>query len=101
NGGYVDLMAQPRIVVMPYPWHEIPWHRKRRIAKKWRKQRGPRRRSVPVKPQDVFYDPVRYVIYCYPEAVQALEAAMAEKHGYEGATEADTRAVPSSVRPAR
>ncbi len=55
-----------RIIVRAYPRVEIPWHRKKRIAKKWRKQRGPRYRYLKVNRREIIMDHQRGLLYCYP-----------------------------------
>ncbi len=71
-----DAMMGLRVVVRAYPWRGIPWHRKKRIAKKWAKRRGPRREYLPVNPRDILHDPQRGILYCYPAMAREIETML-------------------------
>jgi hypothetical protein len=54
------------VIGRPYPRVEIPRHRKKRLAKKWRKRYGPLYRELPVNDREILHDPQRHILYCYP-----------------------------------
>ena len=66
-------------MVRAYPRQEVAWHAKKRIAKKWRKQRGPRYVYSQVDKREILYDEQRGILYCYPEMQRELYQIVNEK----------------------
>jgi hypothetical protein len=67
-----------RIIVRPYPRVEIPWHRKKRIAKKWRKARGPRYTYPNVNEREILSAPRAGILYVYPRMEAELRTLLKE-----------------------
>jgi hypothetical protein len=70
--GLLSPLAGLRIVVRPLPRVEVPRHRKKRLAKKWRTRYGPQYRSLPVNEREIWHDPQRGLLYCYPQMQREL-----------------------------
>jgi predicted transcriptional regulator len=66
------------VILRPYPRREIPWHRTKRLAKKWRKQRGPRYLYDKVDVREILHDLRRGILYCYPPMLDALRSMLQE-----------------------
>ena len=68
------------VIVRPYPYREVPVrpHRKKRIAKKWRKRYGLRREYLPVDEREMLHDPQRGILYVYPRMEAELRRLLTE-----------------------
>lgn len=65
-----------RIIVRPYPRQEVAWHRKQRIAKKWRKRYGPKYVYPQVNTREILVSERDGIIYCYPAMAAQLRRAL-------------------------
>jgi len=70
--------AHPLVLLKSHENARYPWHRKKRLAKKWRKQRGPRYLYDKVDVREILHDLRRGILYCYPPMLDALRRMLQE-----------------------